>query len=128
MNGPAKPRELPEFVDALVRIGADALVKELGGPRDRAEAVMAKVAVGILAEFARHTMYIPAGFDARNEAIYGSYGEPSATAGAYTRARVEELAAQHGLTARQVYSIIGVQRARELASRQPLLPGFDTPA
>lgn len=131
MNAAAKPRELPEFVDDLIRVGKARLVAELGAADEAAQHVMGKIAADIVNEYARRSMYIPAGFGTRNSEIWKAYGErgPASNgqpgADPYTRARIEELAVQYGLTSRQVYSILGAMRAQELATRQGQLPGME---
>jgi len=127
-----KPRELPEFVDDLVRIGAAELVATAGLGAEQARTVMARIADGIVTHYARSTMYVPAAFGTRNQEIWRKYGEPGPAgpggqlgASPYTRQRVVELAAEYGLTERQIYSILTVMRARELATMQPTLPGFE---
>lgn len=123
----AKPRELPEFVDDLVRIGTAELIAALGITEDEARAIMARIADGIVSEYARTTMYVPAGFGSRNSEIWRRYGEPGpAGTTAFSRARVAELAAESGLTDRQVYSILAVMRSAEMARRQLQLPGLDS--
>lgn len=132
MNAATKPRDLPEFVDDLVRLGKSRLVGELGAEEEAARVVMTRIAADIMNEYARRSMYIPAGFGSRNSEIWQQYGQPGPVvdgrlgAAPYSRARVEELAVMHGLTTRQVYSILAVMRAQEMASRQAQLPGLDS--
>ncbi len=127
----AAPRDLPEFVDEAQRIGTAQLVNQLQLPEDRAREVMGKIVAEIVSRFARTTMYVPAGFDSRNEAIWKDYGERGPTsrgqAGAapFTAARIDEIAAERGITSRQVRNILAVMKAAEMASRQDRLPGFE---
>lgn len=119
-------RKPAEFVGDLVRIGVEELRTALGVPAEQAEASMRRVASEIVSLYARTMMYIPLAYDLRNEELYRKYGQPTATARAYSQARVLELAAEYHLTARQVYIIVGARRARELADAQPKLD-FETP-
>jgi Mor family transcriptional regulator len=126
-----KPRELPEFVDDLVRIGTAELVKQLAAPEEKARAVMACIADGIVNQYARSTMYVPAGFGSRNSVIWSKYQEPGEGkdgrpgARPYTSERIEELAVEYQLTTRQIRNILAVMRAAEMARTQPRLAGFE---
>lgn len=122
----ARRRDVPEFVDEALRIGTAQLVSQFQAPEDRAREVMAKIVAEIIGRFARTTMYVPAGFDSRNEAIWTEYGQRGASGAApYTAARIDEIAASRGITARQVRNILAVMKAAEMARRQGHLPGFD---
>lgn len=131
MNQEAKPRDLSEFVDDLVRIGVAELVSRLAAPEDQARASMARIADGIVTEYARRSMYIPAGFGSRNSLIWEKYqehgpsvnGQPGGTP--FSNARVSELAVEYKLTERQIYNIIAAMRTAEFARHQGHLPGFD---
>jgi hypothetical protein len=131
MSTDTKPRDLPEFVDDLVRIGTAELVAHLAAPEEKARAVMARIADGIVNQYARSTMYVPAGFGSRNALIWAKYQEHGPTvdgrpgAPPYSNNRVAELAVEHKLTERQIYNIIAVMRTAELARNQPRLPGFE---
>lgn len=121
----SKPRELPEFVDDLVRIGTAELVAQLGAEEAQAKTVMARIADGIVTAYARTTMYVPAGFGSRNTVIWDKFHQPGPTAARNTRARVEEIAAEYGMTTRQIYSILAVMRSAQNARFQHHLPGFE---
>lgn len=126
-----KPRELPEFVDDLVRIGTAELMGQLETPESVARVVMARIADGIVNQYARSTMYVPAGFGSRNSVIWAKYqeagmaqdGRPGARP--YTSERIEELAVEYQLTTRQIRNILAVMRSAEMARNHPQLPGFD---
>lgn len=126
MSPETKPRELPEFVDDLVRIGTAELAAKLKLPEDQGREVMASITGQIVSLYARTTMYVPAGFDSRNGTIWEKYQQDGATGTrAFTQDRVAELAAEYQLTSRQIYSIVAVMKAQETARRQGRLPGFD---
>jgi Mor family transcriptional regulator len=124
-TAPPKTRELPEFVDDLVRLGTAEIVGALGTPEDQAKAVMARVAAAVVSEYARFTLYVPVGFSTRNVEIYRKYGECSASAAPYSQDRIAELAAEYQLTTRQLYNIVAAIRAEQTAASQPKLPGFE---
>lgn len=130
-----KPRKVPEFVDDLNRIATTELLGA-GLPEADAKAVARRITSSIVSLYARTTMHVPVGYDARNAEIWRQYAEPGrladGTLGAppFSQARAVELAAEHNLTARQVYSILQVQRRTDRAERgfpsdQPMLKGLD---
>ncbi|MDO9094482.1 MAG: Mor transcription activator family protein [Rubrivivax sp.] len=123
----AKPRELAEFVDDLVRIGTAELNGKFKLPEADCRVVMASITDQIVTLYARTTMYVPAGFGPRNKAIWDKYQQNSQTASAFTQDRVAELAVEYQLTTRQIYSILAVMKHAEMARRQSQLPGFDSP-
>lgn len=118
-------RKLREFVDYLVQIGTAEAATALEAPPEKARAVMMRIADRLMSSYARHTFYVPVGFSSRNAEIWDQYGVATATAPAFSKARVAELAAQYMLTERQIYSVLADMRAAEMASRQTLLPGID---
>lgn len=123
-----------QFIDDLVEIGAAEITAELPGlePQLGAE-LMRRIALAMCGRYARTEMYIPAALEItllgpRNQQIWDEYNQDGpAPHGArrFTAARMVELAETHGLTTRQVRSIIADMRARDMAARQSQLPGFD---
>lgn len=123
-------RRLYKFVDDLVRIGAREIRGELGTDDKRARDIALQIANSVCLEYARFHVYVPAcvelQLDPRNQAIWDQYGQPGPDgARAYSPDRIAQLAAEHSLTDRQIYSILAVMRERELATRQGVLQGFD---
>lgn len=117
-RGPDQAKAATEFVADLVRIGVEQLGKVLDVPPDQAQPAMQSVADAVCLMYARRFIYVPAGFDPRNRLIWQQYHESTRAARACTRARVTELAAEHGLTTRQVYSILKEFRAADFQARQ----------
>jgi hypothetical protein len=56
------------------------------------------------------------GYDARNRAIWRKYNQASTSHAACTPGRVQELAAEYGMTWRQVYSILAAVREQDAAN------------
>lgn len=129
MSGDKSNREsqAKEFVEALVRVGEQLLAQRLGAAPDEAKATMQLVADAICMEYARRDIYVPMAYDPRNREIAAKYAQPSRSARAFSERRVLELAAEYGLTTRQIYSILRALRQAEFASRQGALPGFEAP-
>lgn len=121
----SKKPELETFLNDLVRIGVRELQQALGLASDQLEAAMRKVADAVCVEYARSEIYVPVAYDPRNEEIWRKYGESSRTARAFSPDRIAELATEYGLTTRQVYGIIALKRAADVAARQQTLPGLE---
>lgn len=117
----ARNRDVKEFVADLVRIGIRELAAELGTPEEDGQRAMQRIADGICLEYARREIYVPAAYDPRNREIVAAYHQSTSTARAVTPERVAELAAQYGLTTRQVYSILQAAREADMATRQGVL-------
>lgn len=113
------------FVEALVRLGSEELVRELGTTEGQADEVMHRVARRLVGEYARTELYVPSMLEVelfeRAGEISRKFGQASETARAYTAARCEELAREYGLTVRSVYRILQRQTERENADRQGVL-------
>jgi hypothetical protein len=124
---PAKPRELPEFVGDLVRIGV-ALPITFDMDPVLAEAVKARIAVEVCTEYARSNLGVPAGFGNPSANIWRKYGDASSTASAHTRQRAEEPAVEYEMTSRQVCNVLAAIRAQDAINRYPRLPGREDPA
>ena len=127
--------KLLQFVDDLVAKSVQVLTTTLDVPEPQAKAAATEIAHRICSQYARTYMYVPTDLDfellPRDRAIWNDYGEdgpPDAqgrVARRYSRDRVDELAAQHGITPQQVYNIIRMMKRLELRERQNTLPGFD---
>ena len=132
MSASKGERRLYKFVDDLVRIAAREISGELGADDKRAREVAQQIANSVCLDYARFHVYVPAcvelQLDPRNQAIWDQYGQAGPDgARPYSPDRIAQLAAKHSLTDRQIYSIVAVMRERELATRQAVLPGLDTP-
>lgn len=126
-----------DFVEGLVRIGREVLVKQLGLDAERAHGVMTEVATRVVAEYARTYLYVPVSYDLRDSEIWREYCEPGPAgadgrpgAAPFSHERIVELAEKHQRTVRQLYTIISTRRkldrsARGFPSEQPLLDGLD---
>ncbi len=139
MTSSKRPADGHEFVEGLVRIGKQELMKTLGVSEDQAQLVMTGVATRVVGEYARTYLYVPVSFDLRDGEIWRKYCEPGRGADgrpgapAYSHARIEELAAEYGRTVRQIYSVVSSRRKLDRAERrfptdQPLLEGLDPAA
>lgn len=117
--------DLPEFIDTLVRVGAEQLVSQLAVPQDRAGEVMRAVAEQVCSAYSRRFIYVPVAYDPRNREIVDKYHRQGRTARACTGARVRELATEYGLTERRIYEIVREAREADLAERQGVLPGLE---
>lgn len=127
---PAPEKRVYEFVDNLVRLGKAQLVERLAIEPPEAEEVMTAIAHAMILESARFHIYVPVAIELqlspRNEAIWNEYSTPGPEgARPFSTARISQLARKHQLTERQIYKIIDVWRAREMAHKQPELPGFE---
>ncbi len=100
------------FITDLIRIGKREICAALEVQEAQAAAVMQRVADSVCLEYARADIYIPAGFDPRNRQLVQAYGQPCRGAPAYSPERIEQLAAEYGLTTRQVYGIVASSRKR----------------
>lgn len=121
-----------QLVDDMVTVGAKELMEQLQVPEERAKELMRQIAHQVCYLNARCIIYVPAALDfqlsQRDEQIWAAYqqdGPPPTCARKYSAARVEELAAEHHLTAVQIYNIIRLMKRCEVASRQGVLPGLD---
>jgi Mor family transcriptional regulator len=126
----AKAGRLYKFLDDLVRIGAKEITASLGVPDDQARQIMQTVANGVCLDYARFHIYVPAAvelqLDPRNEAIWAKYSQAGPTGSRpFSTARITELAQEYELTERQIYSVVSLMRARDLATRQVELPGIE---
>lgn len=121
----AKPQQPTQFVTSLAAIGAAVLLARWP-QMNRAEvrALMAHLAGEVCRRFAGRRIYVAAGHAqqraARDVAIRKAFAEPGPDgAAARSPARTRQVAAQYGLTARHVRSI--------LASKNPA-PNGRSPA
>ena len=121
----SKKPELETFLNDLVRIGVRELEAALNLAPEQLAGPMRKVADAVCVEYARREIYVPAAYDPRNEEIWRKYGESSRAARAFSPDRITELATEYGLTTRQVYGIIALKRAADVAARQQTLPGLE---
>lgn len=101
-------------------------------PKEQAEELMRQIAHEVCFMNCKVTIYIPEDLDftltKRDIEIWADYpldGPGPAGARKFTPRRVEELAAQHKLTAQQIYNIVRLMRKREIAARQGVLPGIE---
>ena len=120
-----------QFVDDLVTLGHRELMAEFGVPEDHSRDTMLKIAHAMCHHYARTTIHVPAlieiRLDERDERIYEAYQlDGPDGARAFTKDRLEQLAAQYELTLRHLYSVVALARRRDLARRQPTLPGLET--
>lgn len=124
MTSGISPQTL-EFVVAVEEIAAQevsATVPALAA--DVIEALGRRIALGICARYARTQLYVPAAVallhnGPRNLEIWQAYHQDGPDgARAYSGARVNQIARQHRLTARQVQSIIKRLRDRDIADWQ----------
>ena len=125
-------KRLFQFIDDLVALGARELVEKAGLAEDEARSIMTSIAHGMCHQHSRTTLYVPAvleiELDERDERIWAAYGQDGPDgARPFTKARIEQLAAEHQLTPRHVYSVISLAKRREQQRRQPGLPGFEAP-
>lgn len=123
-------RRLYQFIDDLVAIGARELAGKPKLDEKAARELMTTVAHQLCFQYARTSLYVPAALELkltpRDEEIWLQYGQDGpGGARKYSAARVEQLAATHGLTVRHVYNIVALMRDLDAARRQPGLPGID---
>ena len=121
-------RQVHQFVDHLVAAGVAEITGNGLADLDKAREVATLIAHRICFQYARTEMYVPAVLELeltkRDQQIWDLYHADSPGARRCTTARISELAAQFALTERQIYSILTLQREREIAARQAQLPGF----
>ena len=112
-------------------------MRALGGDEFTAKVVATEIAHQICSHYGRTTMYVPVlsrelKLSKRDERIWASYHQDSATARRCTYARLREVALEERVTERHLYRIAAMIRGREAiaaAGRQPELPGMpETPA
>jgi Mor family transcriptional regulator len=129
MTGGARRRRFTHLVDDIVTYGVRHLV-ELGMPEADARAAMRTVAHGVCSANAKCLIYVPADLDfeldARDLAIWQAYQVAGPTG---TRPcsgeRVQELAAEHGVSIQWIYQIVRRMHRAEIIKRQGVLPGID---
>lgn len=127
----SREERVPAFIEVVTEIAAQAIISAV--PLDRNEATMLakRIALDICARYAKTEMYIPVAaalthLAERNQRIWESYSRPGPTgARPFTGARIDDLAAEHNLTSRQIQTILADMRRLEAARRQQHLPGFD---
>lgn len=125
-------KRLYQFVDDLVAIGARDLVAQARMAEPQARELMTSIAYALCDQYARTNFYVPAVMERpltkRDEDMWREYG--AAVFGAdgsrpFTAERITELAAAHGISERQVYSVLALMRRREQDRLQVKLPGFE---
>lgn len=128
--------KLTIFVDALVATGVVELTGTLEVDETLAREVMRTVAHRICSQFQRTYIYVPVDLQyelsQRDRDIWEKYGTDSSTARKFSAARMAELSQEYGLTTVQLYCIVRlmrererVERSREYAERQCVLPGLE---
>ena len=112
-------KQTAEFVTRLVEIGVANLVHQAGLQEPLARAAMRDIAHDVCREYGGQPMYIPQDHDfqltPRDLAIFE----------AFRGTNIAEIAAEHGISTRQVYNIVAHARRIHAARNQPTLPGFD---
>jgi len=121
-----------QLVDDMVTVGSRAIIDQLKLPQEQAEELMRQIAHEVCFMNCKVTIYIPEDLEftlsKRDVEIWSEYqldGPGPTGARKFTAARVDELAAQHKLTAQQIYNIIRLMKKREIAARQGVLPGLE---
>jgi len=132
MSGRRGRKRPYQLVDDMITIGSRELMEQLGVAEEQAKEVMRQIAHQVCFLNARCVIYVPAALDFelsnRDQLIWDAYqvdGPAPTCSRKFSAARVDELAAEHALTAVQIYNIIRLMKAREIAGRQGQLPGLD---
>lgn len=111
-----------ELVLRLVELGARELAEQLKVPEPQARELMREIAHNLARHYGGQFMYVPKdqefALTKRDLLIFERFNGSN----------VQELALEHGLTARQVYAILGHVRDQQLRKLQGELPGFDDDA
>jgi Mor family transcriptional regulator len=123
-------KRLYQFIDDLVAIGTRELMQSAELQEIEAKTLMTSIAHAMCHQHARTQFYVPAvleiELDERDECIWSAYCQDGPDGVMkFTKARVEQLAEEHKLTPRHMYSVISLARRRDQARRQPALPGLE---
>lgn len=102
------------FVSLLVETGTRVLARRTGLGADEAHTIMLDIAREFCWRNAKSTVYIPEAINLtqidRDAGIWAAYQQPGPAARPFTFQRIDELAAEHGLTRQRIYTIISTQR------------------
>lgn len=131
-----KQREkILQFIDDLVAQATRVMTTSLGIQEESAKRAATDIAHAMCCQYGKSYMYVPTDLDFqlsdRDHELYRKYGEDGPVDGRgifarrYTRDRVDQLAAEYGLTSQQVYNIIRLMKRLELKERQGVLPGLE---